>query len=223
MAKFMFTELVDISDVFTARLGAGTGAANNIDDKEVGKFVKLAGESRYDLCAAGNEIALATTDVFNADLVDALRSHLDTMPLPPPAVEFDGDKLAADAPLRVLLVSAEQYAAFTQTTGYRTYLANAIARGQQAEERHENHLQVLGEDPVQQLVQLGQHGDHVAVLLHVFGYARAHEAPALYIAHAGYQREEITQTDSPPLPRPRGWGRAPRAWSSSAWRSISGN
>ncbi|MGC4441933.1 DUF4043 family protein, partial [Streptococcus suis] len=31
--------------------------------------------------AAGNEIALATTDVFNADLVDALRSHLDTMPL----------------------------------------------------------------------------------------------------------------------------------------------
>ena len=56
MAKFMFTELVDISDVFTARLGAGTGAGNNVDDKEVGKFVKLAGESRYDLCAAGNEI-----------------------------------------------------------------------------------------------------------------------------------------------------------------------
>ena len=92
--------------------------------------------------AAGNEIALATTDVFNADLVDALRSHLDTMPLPPPAVEFDGDKLAADAPLRVLMVSAEQYAAFTQTTGYRTYLANAIARGQQAG----NHPLFMGGD-----------------------------------------------------------------------------
>ena len=56
MAKFMFTELVDISDVFTARLGAGTGSANNLTDKEVGKFVKLTGESRYDLCAVGNEI-----------------------------------------------------------------------------------------------------------------------------------------------------------------------
>lgn len=56
MPKFIFTELVDISEVVTARLGAGTGAANNLSDKEVGKFVKLAGESRYDLCAVGNEI-----------------------------------------------------------------------------------------------------------------------------------------------------------------------
>ena len=82
--------------------------------------------------AGGNEISIATTDLFTADVVDALRSQLDSMPLPPPAVEFDGDKLAADAPLRVLLCSAEQFSAFTQTPGYRTYLSNAIARGQQA-------------------------------------------------------------------------------------------
>lgn len=56
MAKFMFTELVDISEVVTARLGAGTGAGNNLTDKEVGKFVKLVGDSQYNLCAAGNEI-----------------------------------------------------------------------------------------------------------------------------------------------------------------------
>jgi hypothetical protein len=56
MAKFMFKELVDTADVITARLGAGTGTANNLSDAEVGKFFKLAGESRYDLCAAGNEI-----------------------------------------------------------------------------------------------------------------------------------------------------------------------
>jgi len=59
MAKFLMTELVDLAKVITARLGAGTrtaSAANLMSDKEVGKFVKLVGESRYNLCAAGDEI-----------------------------------------------------------------------------------------------------------------------------------------------------------------------
>lgn len=54
--KFRFTELVDVTRDEAARLGAGTGAANHLSDAEVGKFVKLAGESRYDLCAAGDDI-----------------------------------------------------------------------------------------------------------------------------------------------------------------------
>lgn len=68
MAKFMFTELVDISKIITARLGAGTGAANNLTDKEVGKFVKLTAESRYDLCAVGNEIEGRVAAVETATL-----------------------------------------------------------------------------------------------------------------------------------------------------------
>lgn len=41
----------------TVRLGAGTGAANNISsDKEAGKPVKQVGESRFDLTSAGNPI-----------------------------------------------------------------------------------------------------------------------------------------------------------------------
>lgn len=71
MPKFIMTELVDIARVETARLGAGTGAANWLDDKEVGKFVKLVAESRYDLVAVGNEIEgrivgveTATQDAF---------------------------------------------------------------------------------------------------------------------------------------------------------------
>ena len=92
--------------------------------------------------ASGNEITMTSADVFNADLVDSLRAQLDSMALAPPAVEFEGDKLAADSPLRVLLCSAEQYASFTQTTGYRTYLSNAIARGQQAG----NHPLFMGGD-----------------------------------------------------------------------------
>lgn len=38
------------------RLGAGSGAGNQVDTKEQGKIVKLAGESRYDLAAAGDDI-----------------------------------------------------------------------------------------------------------------------------------------------------------------------
>lgn len=69
MAKFMFTELVDLAEVQTARLGAGTGGANNLDDKEVGKFCKLVADSRYDLCAVGNEIEgrIAAMEVATQD------------------------------------------------------------------------------------------------------------------------------------------------------------
>lgn len=71
MPKFIFTELVDLAKVITARAGAGSGAANNLTDKEVGKFVKQTAESRYDLCVVGNEIEgrissieTATQDAF---------------------------------------------------------------------------------------------------------------------------------------------------------------
>lgn len=82
--------------------------------------------------ASGNEITLATTDVMNADVVDAIRTTLDSMAVPPPPVIFEGDKMASDAPLRVLLVSSEQYTSFLKSTNFRTYQANAMARAQQA-------------------------------------------------------------------------------------------
>ena len=84
--------------------------------------------------ASGNEITLATTDVFNADLVDAVRTTLDSMAIPPPPVIFEGDKMATDSPLRVLLVSSEQYTAFLQSNSgnVRTLQANSMARAQNA-------------------------------------------------------------------------------------------
>jgi len=45
------------------RLGAGSGSANTVDFKEVGKPVKLVAESRFDLCAVGNEIEGFITSV----------------------------------------------------------------------------------------------------------------------------------------------------------------
>lgn len=56
MPKFLIKETIGTTEAKTVRFGAGTGAANNWDDKETFKFVKLVGESRYDLCAAGDPI-----------------------------------------------------------------------------------------------------------------------------------------------------------------------
>lgn len=70
MAKFRMTELVDLANVLTARLGAGTGAANHVSDKEVGKLVKLVGESRYNLCAVGDAIEGRVSSVETATLDD---------------------------------------------------------------------------------------------------------------------------------------------------------
>lgn len=56
-AKFRMTELIrPYVAAQTARLGPGTGSANFFTDADIGKFVKFVGESRYDLCAAGDEI-----------------------------------------------------------------------------------------------------------------------------------------------------------------------
>ena len=69
MADFMFQPLVDLSTQETARLGAGTGANNNLSDADRGKAVRLVGESRYDLCSVGNEIegVITSVEVYTAN------------------------------------------------------------------------------------------------------------------------------------------------------------
>lgn len=63
MAKFLMKVLVDNDDIFTTRLGAAGGYYT---DKEVGKFVKLAAESQYSLCAVGDQIEGYITSVETA-------------------------------------------------------------------------------------------------------------------------------------------------------------
>jgi hypothetical protein len=56
-AKFRMTELIrPYVAAQTARLGPGTGSSNAFNDADIGKFVKLVGDSRYDLAAVGDEI-----------------------------------------------------------------------------------------------------------------------------------------------------------------------
>jgi hypothetical protein len=57
MAKFKFAVTVDTStDVVTARVGSAANLAGRLVDDDKGKFVKLAGDSQYGLCAAGDAI-----------------------------------------------------------------------------------------------------------------------------------------------------------------------
>ena len=68
MAKFQMKELIGTEPI-TARLGAGSGSANYVTDVEIGKSVKLAGDSQYNLCAAGDQIEgfITAVEAYTAD------------------------------------------------------------------------------------------------------------------------------------------------------------
>jgi len=57
MAKFKFAVSVDTStDISTARVGSAANLAGRLLDVDKGKLMKLAGDSQYGLCAAGDLI-----------------------------------------------------------------------------------------------------------------------------------------------------------------------
>lgn len=76
----------------------------------------------------GGEMDIASTDVLKMSVVDALRSVLDEMVMPPPIVQFEGDEAAEDDPLRVLLVTPLQYNQFAADPNFRSMQAAALAR-----------------------------------------------------------------------------------------------
>lgn len=78
------------------------------------------------------EVNLDTTDQLKMGVIDAIRTTMDQIALPPPPVRFEGDSAADDDPLRVLLVSPAQYSAFATDPNFRQFQANALARAQQA-------------------------------------------------------------------------------------------
>lgn len=107
-------------------------AVNSIKAPTRNRHFMSTGSGIEKIVAAANEITIATTDVMNIDVVDALRTKLDSMPLPPPPVQFKDDQLSADAPMRVLLCSSEQYTSLVRSTNFRTWQASAMARAQMA-------------------------------------------------------------------------------------------
>ena len=63
MAKFQMAPTISNDlNAFTARLGSDAGA-NKLTQNDIGKLVKLDGESRYNLAAAGDEIEGIVVDL----------------------------------------------------------------------------------------------------------------------------------------------------------------
>ncbi len=87
------------------------------------------------------EVDLATTDLLDMDVVDSIRTVIESIALPPPAIKLPGDKVADDSPLRCLMVTPAQYHSFSQDPNFRQFQANAMARASKAE----NHPLFLGE------------------------------------------------------------------------------
>ncbi|MDD2711311.1 MAG: DUF4043 family protein [Simplicispira sp.] len=99
------------------------------------------GDAVKTFAVAAGEIDLATTDVLNMDTVDSIRTTIESIALPPPAIKLPEDKVAEDSPLRCLLVSPAQYHSFAADPNFRQFQASAIARASKAG----NHPLFLGE------------------------------------------------------------------------------
>lgn len=80
------------------------------------------------------DLTITTGDVMNMAVIDALRTTLDQMPLPPPPVRIPGDVQSEDDPLRVLMLSPAAYNTFASDSSYRSYQASAMARARTAKE-----------------------------------------------------------------------------------------
>lgn len=95
-------------------------------------FMAKAGAGITQFAANAGEMAITTADLLTMNCIDGIRTTMEQMILPPPPVIFEGDKLAADSPVRVLLVSPAQYSAFATDPTFRQFQASAMARASQA-------------------------------------------------------------------------------------------
>lgn len=105
--------------------------------------VKAPSRNRHLVAGAGavaelknnaGELVIASTDTLSMDVLDSVRQWGDSIPLPPPPVEFDNDQAATDSPIRVFLASPAQYSSFSTDPSFRAFQANAHARARLAKD-----------------------------------------------------------------------------------------
>lgn len=80
------------------------------------------------------DLTITTGDVLDMAIVDAMRSTLDQLALPPPMVRIEGDQQAEDDPLRIWLMSPAQYNSFASDSSFRAYQSAALARARDAKD-----------------------------------------------------------------------------------------
>jgi N4-gp56 family major capsid protein len=84
--------------------------------------------------ANSGDLTITSGDTLDMDIVDAMRSTMDQMSLPPPIVKVEGDQAAEDDPLRIWMMSPAQYNSFAADSSFRSYQASAMARARVAKE-----------------------------------------------------------------------------------------
>ena len=116
-------------------------AINEVKAPTKNRHFVADGSAIKPFAVSAGEVDLATTDLLDMDVVDSIRTVIESIALPPPAIKLPGDKVAEDSPLRCLMVSPAQYHSFSQDPNFRQFQANAMARASKAE----NHPLFLGE------------------------------------------------------------------------------
>ena len=89
-----------------------------------------AGVSSFTVNAG--QVDIATTDMLTLDTVDAMKTVLDQIALPPTMIKVAGDRSAEDSPLRVWLMSPAQYNKFAADPAFRQFQSAALARASNA-------------------------------------------------------------------------------------------
>ena len=77
-------------------------------------------------------VNIATTDMLTLNTVDAMKTMLDQIALPPTMIKVAGDRSAEDSPLRVWLMSPAQYNKFAADPAFRQFQSAALARASNA-------------------------------------------------------------------------------------------
>lgn len=90
------------------------------------------GDAIKPFALSSTDVDLAATDLLTMDTVDSIRTVIESIALPPPAIKLPEDKMASDSPLRCLLVSPAQYHSFAADPHFRQFQASAIARASKA-------------------------------------------------------------------------------------------
>lgn len=116
-------------------------AVNEVKAPTKNRHFVADGDAVKTFAVAAGEIDLAVTDLLSMDTVDSIRTTIESIALPPPAIKLPDDKVAEDSPLRCLLVSPAQYHSFAADPNFRQFQASAIARASKAN----NHPLFLGE------------------------------------------------------------------------------
>ena len=116
-------------------------AINTVKAPTKNRHFVVDGDAIKPFALSGSDVDIAATDLLTMDTVDSIRTVIESIALPPPAIKLPEDKASEDSPLRCLMVSPAQYHSFAADPNFRQFQASAIARASKAN----NHPLFMGE------------------------------------------------------------------------------